>query len=350
MHAAPVAGQTVAKYGAAFLEGGVGARALGMGGAAVALTGDVSSTYWNVAGLSRMQYPEAAYMHAERFSGIVSFDYGGVGIPINGRSSFGIAFFRSGVDDIPNTWDAWDPIRDQPKPRPENHISLFSATDFALYTSYARMLGSSLSLGVTGKMIRRSIGSYQRAWGYSLDIGLQYTTGRFMLGANLQDASTMLLSWSVNEEEVMPLADVFGLELPSGGSEIVLPVLRLGSGVLLPLSSGTNLMLGVDTDLRFDGQRTYVLDAGGISYHPRVGAELSVANAVALRAGLGDVAYNDDFGLQLTPSVGAGLRIKEFNVDYAFGDFTGLSSDLGYSHRLSLKITMEQPKFRRTLR
>jgi hypothetical protein len=85
-----------------------------------------------------------------------------------------------------------------------------------------------------------------------------------------------------------------------------------------------------------------------VSYHPRIGAELSIANAVALRAGIGDVAYNDDIGLQLTPSVGAGLAVKEFDVDYAFGDFTGMASDLGYSHRLSLKITMEQPKFRRT--
>ena len=71
--AAPAA-QTVVQYGAEFLAGGVGARALGMGGAYVARANDVTAGYWNVAGLDGLHYPEAAYMHAERFAGIVAFD------------------------------------------------------------------------------------------------------------------------------------------------------------------------------------------------------------------------------------------------------------------------------------
>ena len=92
--------QRVAKYGADFLSGGVGARALGMGGAYVALAQDVNSGYWNPAGLSHLAYPEFAYMHAERFAGIVTFDYGSVAFPINANSTLGISFFRSGVNDI----------------------------------------------------------------------------------------------------------------------------------------------------------------------------------------------------------------------------------------------------------
>lgn len=343
----PSWGQTVAKYGAAFLEGGVGARALGMGGAVVALVSDVTAGYWNVAGLSGIEYPQAAYMHAERFSGIVSFDYGSVAFPINGRSTFGLSFFRSGVDDIPNTWDAWDPIRDQPKPRPENYITLFSAADYAFFTSYSRLVGSSLSLGFTGKVIRRSVGTYQKAWGYSFDVGAQVRTGRFLFGANLQDASTMLLSWSVNREKVQPIQDVFGLEMPTGGTELVLPVLRLGSGTFLPITPDTRLTVGFDMDFRFDGQKAYVLDAAGMSYHPRLGAELSYRDAVALRGGLSNVTHSDVQGVQLTPSVGAGLAVNQFDIDYAFGDFAGMSADLGFSHRLSVKITLEQPSLRR---
>lgn len=346
----PATAQTVAKYGAAFLEGGVGARALGMGGAVVALVNDVTAGYWNVAGLSALQYPEAAYMHAERFSGIVSFDYGSVAFPINNRSTFGISFFRSGVDDIPNTWDAWDPIRDQPKPRPENYVTLFSAADYAFFTSYSRLVGPRLAFGFTGKIIRRSVGDYQRAWGYSFDLGAQYRAGRVVLGANLQDASTMLLSWSVNKEKVRPIQDVFGLELPTGGSELVLPALRLGSGTSVPLGAATSMLIGFDVDVRFDGQRAYVLDAAGMSYHPRLGAELSYKDAVALRGGLSNVTVSDAFGFQATPTVGAGLAISQFDVDYAFGDFAGMASDLGYSHRLSVKITLEQPTLRRPLR
>ena len=84
--------QRIAKYGADFLSGGVGARALGMGGAYVALAQDVHAGYWNPAGLSRLAFPEIAYMHAERFAGIVTFDYGSIAFPINARSTAGISF------------------------------------------------------------------------------------------------------------------------------------------------------------------------------------------------------------------------------------------------------------------
>ena len=66
--------QRVAKYGADFLGVGVGGRALGMGGAYVALSDDVHSGYWNAAGLAQTRYPQAAYMHVERFAGVVTFD------------------------------------------------------------------------------------------------------------------------------------------------------------------------------------------------------------------------------------------------------------------------------------
>jgi hypothetical protein len=318
-----------------------------MGGAGVALTRDVTSGYWNVAGLAGIQYPQFAYMHDERFSGIVAFDYGSVAFPINSRSTFGVSFFRSGVDDIPNTLSAWDPIREQPLPRPENFITYFSATDYAFFVSYARAVSEPVSFGVTGKIIRRTIGDFSSAWGYSFDIGAQYRTGRFVFGANIQDASTMLLSWSTNREELQQLEDTFGDEIPEGASELVLPVARLGSGVLLPLSETTNLTVGLDTDIRFEGIESYAVNAGNISIHPRLGTELSFREVVALRAGLTDLVYNDDLGLQVSPTVGAGLHIRQVALDYGFGNFAGAADDLGYSHRVSFVLTLEQPSLKR---
>jgi hypothetical protein len=34
-------------------------------------------------------------------------------------------------------------------------------------------------------------------------------------------------------------------------------------------------------------------------------------------------------------------------LDYGFGDFGGLQSELGYSHRVSLKVTLAQERFQR---
>ena len=338
----PASGQKVAKYGADFLAGGVGARALGMGGAHVALTNDVSSGYWNPAGLADIFYPEFAYMHAERFAGVVSFDYGSAAFPINAQSTVGISFFRSGVNDIKNTLDAWDPERNQPKPNPETYFRSFSAADMAFFVGYARSISERLSLGVTGKVIRRTIGDFADAWGYSFDIGIKYRAGRYVLGANVQDVSTMLQSWSVNQGALQNIEDVFGQELPQGGTELVLPVARLGSGFILPIGRNS-LVLGLDFDLAFDGQQANALNVGDVSFHPRLGTEFTYHDVLSFRAGLNRVTYSDNYGFDMTPSVGTGINLKQVSIDYGFGDFAGLVSDLGYSHRISVKLTLEQP-------
>jgi len=342
--------QQIAKYGASFLERGVGARQLGMGGTAVALTHDVTSAYWNVAGLAGMQYPQIAYMHEERFDGIVSFDYGSAAFPITARSTFGISFFRSGVDDIPNTLSAWDPIRDQPLPNPENFITYFSAADYAFFVSYARSISERTSFGVTGKIIHRSIGSFATAWGYSFDLGGQYQAGRFLFGMNIQDLSTMLLNWSTNQSELSALEETFGDVVPTGVSELVLPVVRMGSGVVIPFLSATNLTLGFDTDVRFDGLRSYAVNAGDVSFHPKLGAEVSFRDVVAIRLGATDLTHSERDGLQFSPTVGAGLGIRQVQLDYGFGNFAGTSNDLGFSHRLSFVLTLEQPSLKRSER
>ncbi len=338
--------QRVAKYGADFLAGGVGARALGMGGAAVALTRDVNAAYWNVAGLAGLDYPQFAYMHAERFAGVVSFDYGSAAFPVSDRSTVGLSFFRSGVNDIKNTLDAWDQERDQPKPNPESFFTTFSAADLAIFLGYSRALSENLSVGATAKVIRRSIGDFASAWGYSFDVGVQYRVGRYWLGVNLQDISTMLQSWSVNQSELQNIADVFGDELPEGGTELVLPVARLGSGIVLPMGENS-MIVGLDVDVAFDGQRAEVVNLGDVSFHPRLGAEFSYRSVLAFRAGLNRVAYSSDNGIDLTPSVGTGIKLRQVELDYGFGDFAGLVSELGFSHRISLTFSLEQPGLKR---
>ena len=351
--------QTVVKYGAEFLAGGVGARALGMGGAYVGLADDVTAGYWNPAGLDALAYPQGAYMHAERFSGIVSFDYGAVAWPVTNRSTLGVSFFRSGVDDIANTLEAINPDTGLPLPNAENNVTYFSAVDYAFFVSYARRLSDNLRLGVTGKVIRRSIGDFANAWGYSADIAAQYQIGRFALGLNIQDVTGMLQAWTVNDTafedlyqdpdtgDFLGFADVFGQDAPVGLTELVLPVARLGSAYALPLTEDIGLNLGFDLDLAFDGQQTYVLNAGDLSFRPRFGTEVTYRGLVALRAGIADVTTSERYGTQLTPTLGAGLALDQINVDYGFGDFGGLQSELGSTHRISVMLTLEQPRFAR---
>ncbi|MCY3630994.1 MAG: PorV/PorQ family protein [Bacteroidetes bacterium] len=355
----PASAQRIAKYGADFLAGGVDARALAMGGANVAQTRNVNSVYWNPSGLAHTEYPEVAYMHAERFAGIVSFDFAGIAYPISHNSTVGLSFFRSGVNDIKNTLNAWDAERNQPKANPESYITSFSAADMAFLLSYARRLNQRITVGASGKIIRRTIGDFADAWGYSFDAGAQWHTDRFMVGVQLQDLSTMLQSWSVNASAFSidetnldtgapyTFSEVFDQELPTGDTFLVLPVVRLGSGLIVPVSSQSTLTFGLDVDIAFDGQQANAFNLGDLSFHPRLGGEFSFRNLVALRAGVNRIAQTESYGLDIVPSVGAGIRLGPLSVDYGFGDFGGLVSDLGYSHRISVHFTWKRAQFRR---
>lgn len=326
----PTSAQETFKYGADFLASGVGARALGMGGAYVAHADDVTAGYWNVAGLDGIRQPQAAYMHAEQFSGAVSFDYAAVAYPLTDRSTVAVSFIRSAVDDIANTLNALEEGGNSLNP---DNIELFSAADNALFVSYARGVGDRLSVGASAKVVRRSVGDFASAWAYSLDIGAQAQVGRVRLGANLQDITTMVQSWSVDQAAFEEVAEE---SRPLGLNGVVLPVVRLGAATDVPLSPALALTLAADVDLAFDGQRANVLDAGGVSFRPRAGGELSYRGVLALRAGISDVATSETFGTSITPTVGAGVHLGPLDVDYGFGDFGGIASDLGFSHRVSL--------------
>jgi hypothetical protein len=68
---------------------------------------------------------------------------------------------------------------------------------------------------------------------------------------------------------------------------------------------------------------------------------------VAVRGGVNRIQYGEDLGWSVTPSVGAGINVEQFSINYAFGDFGGASSELGYSHRISAQLRLEQPALER---
>lgn len=186
----------------------------------------------------------------------------------------------------------------------------------------------------------------------------------------------MLQSWSVNPEAfevncMNPIDDqpfdactkddgsliegnaaryeaVFSQSIPSGGTALVLPVARLGSGGVWPVGDGHQVTVGFDVDVAVDGQRAFVPNVGDVSFHPRLGAAFSYKGVAELRGGVQRLQYGNGIGLDLTPTVGAGLDLEQVSVDFSFGDFVGLTAeDLGYSYRISAQLRLEQPGLKR---
>ncbi len=343
MSVGAVLGQTDApKYSNEFLAVGVGARALGMGSAYTAAVNDVTSGYWNPAGLLGVRGDlQIGAMHSEYFAGIAKYDYIGLAKPIDSASTIGFTFIRFGIDNIPNTIDLIDPSGNIDYDR----IPPFRPADHAFLISYARKLKvPGLQVGGNVKVIYRRVGSFGKAWGFGLDAGAQYQKDRWRFSAVARDVTSTFNAWSYSLDQ--RTIDVFtqtGNEIPANSIEVTLPRLHLGVVREFKFGSKFDLLAAVDLENTFDGKRNTLIKSDAISTDPRVGIELGYAGVVYVRAGISNIQYVTDISdkeqLSMQPNIGLGLKIKSVSLDYALTD-VGDNSVALYSNIFSLKFDL----------
>lgn len=316
----------IAKYGGEFMATGFGGRALAMGGANVAVAGDVTAAYWNPAGLMRTTYPEIGLMHEQRFGGLLSSNYGGVAWPFGTRYTLALSITRMGVDDIPDTRGALIDLNGNGQFDPNerldpNKVRSFSSADWVAYLTYAFRADERLSAGVNMKLIARDLLDAS-AMGVGFDIGAQYrATDELSLGAAVQDITTTLMAWS------------------TGRNERVSPTLKLGAGYTLEALGGT-ITPALDFDFMFENRRfASAFHVGTVSVNPRAGLEYRYQDIFALRGG-----YSDTQDL----TFGAGIHLPKLYLDYAYGQNDLFSEFKDASHRISLRVVLEEAKFART--
>lgn len=297
--AGPSPSIAISKYAGEFLSMGVGARAMGMAGAYVAVSRDASAMYWNPSGLAGISRRQLMVMHAESFGGLVVQDYAGLTWPVGvSGSALGLGLFRLAVDEIPYT--EWDPRTDRPR-----LIKEVSDAEYALFFSYARRASERWRLGGSAKLIYKKVGD-DAAFGLGADAGLQYQLKRWLhLGARLSDLTTTPVAWN------------------SGQKDYILPMLTVGAAGILPLPPlRGDLRLVVDMETRFEGREAAAwASTGRVSLDPRAGLEYWYREMLSVRAG----GQPDRF------SAGASLRIGSWGLDYAFLGH----EELDNSHRLS---------------
>lgn len=334
--------QDAPKYSNEFLAIGVGARALGMGNAFVGVANDVTSGYWNPAGLLGVRGDlQVGAMHSEYFAGIAKYDYIGVAKPIDSSSTIGFSFIRFGIDNIPNTIDLVDPSGNVDYDR----ITSFSAADHAFVISYARKLPvEGLALGGNVKVVYRRVGQFGKAWGFGLDGGATYTRDRWRFAAVARDVTGTFNAWSYTlDPRTVEVFQSTGNEIPENSVEVTLPRLVLGVAREFQFGEKARLLAAIDLENTFDGRRNTLVQTNRWSGDPRIGLEFGYAGVVFVRAGMSNLQYvtdiNDKRQLTLQPNIGLGLRIKSVAIDYALTDI-GDSSIALYSNVFSLRFDL----------
>ena len=336
------------KYSNEFLNIGAGARGLAMGNAQVASVNDATAGYWNPAGLVGVKdVPNAGIMHADYFAGIAKYDYASVAIPVqDNRRTLGFSLLRFAVDDIPNTLFLVEPDGSINY----GNIQSFSSADYAFLFSFAQNLKETenkrVSFGVNAKVIHRKVGDFASAWGFGLDAGMQFHGRRWHAGIVARDLTTTFNAWSFTfterEKEVLYLTKN---DIPVRSTELTAPRLILGGGYDFRIGNAVSLLAEANVDFTFDGKRNTVFSTSTVSADPHLGLEAAIKDVFFIRGGVTNfqraLADEDTVNQKKVwiyqPSLGAGFKIRNVMLDYAFTNLANQSNPL-YTHVFSLRL------------
>ncbi|RMD95304.1 MAG: hypothetical protein D6813_00610 [Calditrichaeota bacterium] len=292
---------------AAFLKIDVGARAMGMGGAYVAVATDATAIYWNPAGIARVQSGEATLMHTNWLAG-TNFDFGAIVVPLS-FGSIGVSITSLTMGDM----------EVRTVEQPEGTGEFFSASDVAAGVSYALNLTDRFSIGFNAKYIRSTIFN-ESATSVAFDIGTLFTTelNNMRIGVSLLNLGTDM---RLNGRDLIILVDPAPQK--DGSNDRIVSKLQTDS-FSLPLM----LRVGVAMDFfkTENNQLTLAIDGTNPSDGPEgvnLGAEYNLRNSVFFRAGYQSL-FVDDAEQGITAGVGFRLKLLEesrLRFDYAYADF-----------------------------
>jgi hypothetical protein len=152
--------------GLQFLKLGVDARAVGMGEAYTAVSNDISSTYWNPAGLALQ-----TDMHKQFFFNHTSMpaDISHEFVAGSYKTDWGVFALSASILHM-NDMDITD----------EEHFGptgeTFTCSDMAIGATYAKRLTDKFAFGATAKYLREDLYKYN-VEGFSVDLGSSFNTG-----------------------------------------------------------------------------------------------------------------------------------------------------------------------------
>ena len=324
------------KYTGAFLELGIGARAMAMGGAFVSVADDGSAFYWNPAGVSTLMQPELFGMYASLFKSLERHHQIGFTRPVYGGAGISLNWIRLSVQDIPRydsdnlnmTYDQrveestafsnWQDLQNYGFVLKDLPIGYDTFTNDAFFLTLAKtykldidfgwqyfVFPTEIPIGINVKFIRQSLFN-QTASGLGFDFGTMFKfglndlldnnkLGKVSFGLAIKDLFETRLTWNTASRQ-------------SGN---IRRSWYVGASYFQPLS-------GINGKLLF----AYAFETNYAKVH-HLGFEYWYHERLALRFGLDNQQF----------TAGVGIRVAIFNFDYAYK-----GHELGGSHRISTSI------------
>jgi len=297
----PSRAQGLSNIPGAFVDVGLGARCVGMGGASIVLVRDVYSVIWNPAGLVSLSGRELSFSTTRQF-GLVPFNLFLYGQKFSAEYAFGIGFLSSGDDALR-----------------ENTVFLTAS----------RLLSLRLSLGLTLKLRFASFGNNPEGeWifeggnrqvqgtgrGFGFDLGARWVMGRkVVLGLVLKDLLENI-GYNVSNE----------VGTAKGGGERVPTTLLLGMGYVV--NRGLNFELNLKKSLHLDTEDRLFF-----------GLERRVFSFLELRGGMNQNLGSAEVGRGYALGFSLAQEFERIPLDFSL-DFAYLINELQNFYHISFNL------------
>ena len=250
-------------------KNGIGARALAMGGAFVAVADDATAVCWNPAGLAQLADTRLAGMSTDLYGLGITHQYVGA-VTSFANLGIGLGWERAAIDG--QVVDGTGGLG-----------ASFTWTEQAIVGSLATNVMDIAMAGANVKYYMADSGLGDTASGFGFDLGLLVSLGdMFVIGVNAMDLAGSSIGWD------------------GGATDVISGVYKAGLAMNLAED-----MLTLAADVDFEG--TSLGDT-------HVGVEFNVIDELALRGG---VVLTDSFQ-DYYFTVGAGINVAGLYVDAAY--------------------------------
>ncbi len=327
------------RYGGEFLELGIGARAMALGGAYVAVADDGSAFYWNPSGASTILQQELFGMYASLFKSLSNLHHIGYSRPMYSGTAISFNWLRLTVSDIPwyevdpeklklgysnrvndasTSAETWQELKNLNIVLTDDPLGYSSFVNDAFFLTLSKMynfdidfgwqyfvLPVQIPIGVNLKMIRQSLFDHN-ASGLGFDFGAMFKfglndlfddnrLGKFSLGYTIKDVWNTKITWNTDSRHSDHIKRSWFF-----GASYFQPIQKIHGQLLFAYSLENKYKKATHFGIEY-------------VYYKRL----------ALRFGLDDKQF----------TAGVGLKVLYFIFDYAFK-----THELGGSHRISVSV------------
>ena len=300
---------------AAFNDIGVGARPLGMGGAFVALADDGNAPSYNPAGLGYINAAHLSLTTAQRFRGLINYNYISGIVPLRSVGAFGASIGILSEDS--------EIYREQ------------TAT-----ISYGKTFLEKFALGLNLKSFSNRFDESNESVSAHIENNAQFfahtSVADFSFDLGLMATPVTGLTLGLSAENLFPA----NVSVSESGEDFVPQNLRFGLAYRLATIAANSKQEALREVLK-SGIGLFEVAFRDGAWRSHIGAELWLNRTIGVRAGYSlRSGVNRATGIALGGSVKLPIGALRLQLDYAFQIVTGALAD-NTTQRVSLNLIFE---------